>query len=59
MAAFQAQVLDVRAGRLGHPQPVEGEQEDQDVLGGRAEPCGDQEGADEGIALSSSVTTPG
>jgi len=34
--AFQAQVLDVRAGGLGHAQPVERQQGDQRVLGGRA-----------------------
>jgi hypothetical protein len=28
-------VLDVHAGRLGHPQPVEGQQRDQRVLGSR------------------------
>jgi hypothetical protein len=46
VASFQAQVLDVRAGGLGHPQPVEGEQGDQRVPGGRPEPGGDQEGAE-------------
>jgi hypothetical protein len=46
VAAFQAQVLDVRAGRLGHAQAVEREQGDQRVLGGRAEPGGDQERAE-------------
>jgi hypothetical protein len=46
MAAFQAQVLDVRAGRLRHPQPVEREQRDQRVLGGRPEPGGDKECAE-------------
>jgi hypothetical protein len=42
--AFQAQLLDVRAGRLRYPQPVEGQQREESVLGGRSEPCGDQEG---------------
>jgi hypothetical protein len=46
VAAFQAQVLDVRAGRLRDAQPVEGEQGDQRVPGGRASPGGDQEGAE-------------
>jgi hypothetical protein len=44
--ALQAQVLDVGAGGLGHAQPVEGEQGDQRVLGGRPEPGGDQERAE-------------
>jgi hypothetical protein len=46
VAVLQAQVLDVRAGRLGYPQPVEGEQGDKRVLGGRPEPGGDREGAE-------------
>jgi hypothetical protein len=44
--AFQAQVLDVRSGGLRDAQPVEREQGDQRVLGGRAEPGGDQERAE-------------
>jgi len=44
--AFQAQVLDVRAGGLGHAQPVERQQGDQRVLGRRPEPGGDQERAE-------------
>jgi len=39
-------VLDVGAGGLRYAQPVEGEQGDQGVLGGRAEPGGDQQGAE-------------
>ncbi len=46
MPAFQTQVLDVGTGGLRYPKPVEGEQGDQGVLGRRAEPGGDQEGAD-------------
>ena len=46
MAAFQAQVLDVGAGGFGDPQAVEREQGDERVLGGRAEPGGDQERAE-------------
>jgi hypothetical protein len=46
VAALEPQVLDVRAGRLRHPQPVEGDQRDQRVLGGRAEPGGDQDRAE-------------
>ena len=46
VAAFQAQVLDVRAGCLRYPQPVEREQRDQRMLGGRAEPGGDQDRAE-------------
>jgi hypothetical protein len=36
--AFCAQGFDVRAGGLGHPEPVKGEQRDQGVLGRGAEP---------------------
>jgi hypothetical protein len=46
VAAFQAQELDVGPGGLRYAQAVEGEQGDQGVLGGRAEPGGDQECAD-------------
>ena len=41
--AFQAQRLDVRAGGLRHPQPVQGEERDQGMPGGGAEPGGDQQ----------------
>jgi hypothetical protein len=41
--AFQAQVLDVRAGGLRHAQSVEREQRDEGVLGGRPQPRGDQD----------------
>jgi len=41
--AFQPQLLDIGAGRLRDPQPIGGEQRDQGVLGGRAEPGGDQD----------------
>jgi hypothetical protein len=44
--ALQAQVLNVRPGGLRHAQPVEGEQGDQGVPGGRAEPGGGQQGAE-------------
>jgi hypothetical protein len=44
--ALQAQVLDVRPGRLRHPQPVQRQQRDQRVLGGRPEPGGDQQRAE-------------
>jgi|ERR1039457_6772044 hypothetical protein len=57
VAAFQSQVLDVRAGRLRDSQPVEGEQGDQGVLGGRSESCGDQKRAElvavQGVACDS------
>ena len=46
MPAFQPQLLDIGAGRLRDPQPVEGEQGDQGVLGGRPEPGGDQDRAE-------------
>jgi hypothetical protein len=46
MPAFHAQVLDVGAGGLGHPQPVQCEQRDQRMLGRRPEPGGDQQRAE-------------
>ncbi len=39
-------MLDVGAGGFRHPQPVQGEQGDQRVLGRRSEPGGDQQGAE-------------
>jgi hypothetical protein len=44
--AVLAQVLDVGAGGFGDPQPVQREQGDQRVLERRAEPGGDQQGAE-------------
>jgi hypothetical protein len=44
--AFQAPVLDVGAGGFRYPQPVEREQGDESVLGGRPEPGGDQKRAE-------------
>jgi hypothetical protein len=38
VAAFQVEVLDVGAGGLGDPQPVQREQRDQRMLCGRPEP---------------------
>jgi hypothetical protein len=38
--------LDVGAGRLGDPQPVQGQQGDQRVLGSRAEAGGGEQGAE-------------
>ena len=46
VAAFEAEGLDVGADGFGDPQPVERQQRDQRVLGGRAEPGGDQQRAD-------------
>ena len=46
VTALQAQVPDIRAGRLGHAQAVQGEQRDQRVLTRRAEPGGDQQRAE-------------
>ena len=46
MPALQAERLDVRAGGLRHPQPVQSQQRDQSVLLRRAEPGGHQQGAD-------------
>ena len=40
VAALQAQVLDISAGGLRDPQPVQREQRDQRMLGRRAEPGG-------------------
>jgi hypothetical protein len=44
--ALQPQVLDVGAGGLGHPQPVQREQGDQRMLGRRPEPGSDQQRAE-------------
>jgi len=44
--ALQAEVVDVGAGGLGNPQPVQREQGDQRMLGRRAEPGGDQQRAE-------------
>jgi hypothetical protein len=41
--ALDAQRLDVAAGGFRHAQPIEGQQRDERMLGGRAEPGGDQE----------------
>ena len=46
MAAFGAQRLDAGAGGLRDPQPVQGEQGDQRVLGGLAQARGDQQGTE-------------
>jgi hypothetical protein len=46
MAAFQAELLDIGAGGLRHPQPVQCEQGDQRVLERRAGPGGDQQRAE-------------
>jgi hypothetical protein len=44
--ALQAQVLNVRAGRFGDTQPVQCEQGNRGMLERRAEPGGDQQGAE-------------
>ena len=46
MTALDAQVLDVGAGGLRYPQPVDGQQGDQGVLSGGTEPGGDKERPD-------------
>jgi hypothetical protein len=46
VSSLGAQGFDVGAGGLGHAQPVEGEQRDQRVLGGCAEPGAGEQGAD-------------
>ena len=43
---FGAEGFDVGAGGLGHPQPVQGEQGDQRVLGRGTEPGGGEQRAD-------------
>jgi len=43
VAAFDAEGLDVDSGGFRDPQPVEGQQGDQCVLGGLAKPGGDQQ----------------
>ena len=45
VAALDAQVLDISAGGLRYPQPVQREQRDQRMLGRRAEPGGHQQRA--------------
>ncbi len=46
MPPLDAHGLDVGAGGLGDAQPVEGQQRDQRMLGGPAEPGGDQQSAE-------------
>ena len=46
MPSLDAEGLDVGADRFGDPQPVERQQGDQRMLGGRAEPGGDEERSD-------------
>ena len=46
MPAFEAQGLDIGAGGFGDAEPVESQQGDQRMLGGRAEPRGDQQSAE-------------
>lgn len=45
-AGTSPEVLDVRASRFRHPQPVEREHRDQRMLGGQAEARCDQERAE-------------
>ena len=46
MPALEAEVVDVGAGGLGNPQPVQREQGDQRILGRRPEPSGNQQSAE-------------
>ena len=46
VAPLGAHGLDICASGLRHPQPVQGEQGDQRVLGGEAEAGGDEQGAE-------------
>jgi hypothetical protein len=43
--AFDTQGFDIRAGGFGDPQPVQGQQRDERVLGRSAEPSSDQQRA--------------
>ena len=43
---FKAELFDIRAERLRHPQPIQRQQRDQRVLAGAAQPRRDQHGAD-------------
>ena len=45
VASLQAQRLDVGAKRFGDPQPIEGQERDESVLGRGAEPGDDQQRA--------------
>ena len=46
MATLQAQVLDISAGGLRDPQPVQREQRDQRTIAWRPEPGRDLQGAE-------------
>jgi len=46
VAPFDPHGLNVSSGGLRHPQPVQGQQRDQRVLGGRAQAGGDEQGAE-------------
>ncbi len=46
VTAFETELFDVRADRLGHAQPVQRDQRDQRVIAGASEAGGDQHGAD-------------
>jgi hypothetical protein len=46
VATFETQVLDVGAGGLRDPQPVQGQQGDQGMLSWSPEPGGDQQGTE-------------
>jgi hypothetical protein len=53
--ALEAEVVDVRAGGLGNPQPVQREQGDQRMLGRRPESGGDQQRAEFGAVQGDGV----
>jgi hypothetical protein len=46
VAALESEGFDVGADRLGDPQPIRCQQRDQDVVTDRAQPSGDQDGAE-------------
>ena len=53
--AFQAPLLDIGAGGLGDPRAVQREQGNQRMLGRRAEPGSDQQGAQLGAVQGGGV----
>ena len=64
VAAFEAELFDVGAGRFGDAQPVECQQADERVVAGAGEPGRDQQGADlvavqaRGVRLVVEARTP-
>jgi len=46
VTSFEAEPVDISTRRLRHPQPVERQQRDQGVLGGRPESGGNEQRSD-------------